>query len=106
MKHDVKIKYSVPSCEMGCDDDFTSNCLGCNLNCMFYESVDDGMCKYCVFDTDCFKIVQTTKLEYEDYGFNYDNERVICLKIGNTDYSNYLIKYLEVDGEILIKEEL
>ena len=86
MKHVVKIKYSVPSC----DDDFTSN----------------GMCKYCVFDTDCFKIVQTTKLEYEDHGFNYDNKRAICLKIGNTDYSDYWIKYLEVDGEILIKEEL
>lgn len=105
MKHDVKIKYSVPSCQVY-NDNFTTNCLYCNPNCDLYRSVDDRMCEYCVFDTDCFKIVQTTKLEYEDYGFNYDNEREIYLKIGNTDYSDYLIKYLEVDGEILIKEEL
>ena len=105
MKHDVKIKYSVPSCKVY-NDNFTTNCLCCNPNCNLYRSVDDGMCEYCVFDANCFKIVQTAKLEYEDYGFNYDGERVICLKIGNTDYSDYLIKYLEVDGEILIKEEL
>ena len=108
MKHDVKVKYTYRECMMMAEH-YRCPCNGYIEGCKYYTDYGKPVERNCghvsEFLPDILEIKQTSSVFYQKYEDDFEGDVIISLKIGNKDYSQYWIKYLEVDGEVFHKED-
>lgn len=101
MKHEVKLKGTMPICTSCFIELMKKDCDGYDYSCSQYRCDEDGFCKNCSYEKEIFQAIQTNSVIFErELERTYYEEQT--LKIGRKDYSNCNIEYLEIDGIVLV----